>query len=72
MPTQTTTLISPQPSIINPLVHTTPITIPTSYPSQRSLKRITLKDQARAKAISHAKLKQGKGSISENLNYPLV
>ena len=68
IPSQTTTLISPQPSCINPPVHATPTSIPTSYPGQRSLKRITLKDQARAKVTSQAKLKQGKGSSSENLN----
>ena len=68
IPTQTTTLISSQPAIINPSVYTTPTSIPTSYPSRQSPKRITLKDQARAKAISQAKLKQGKGSSSENLN----
>ena len=68
IPTQTTTLISSQPAIINPSVYTTPTSIPTSYPSRQSPKRITLKDQARAKAISQAKLKQGKGSNSENLN----
>ena len=32
IPSQTTILISPQPSCINPPVHTTPTSIPTSYP----------------------------------------
>ena len=51
-PSQPTILISSQPSSINPPVHTTPTSIPTSYPGRRSPKRITLKDQARAKATS--------------------
>ena len=68
---QPTILISSQPSSINPPVHTTPTSIPTSYLGRWSPKRTTLKDLARTKAISQAKTKQSKGS-SGNLNCSLA
>ena len=61
-------LISSQPSSINPPIHTTPTSIPTSYLGRRSPKRTTVKDLARTKATSQAKTKQSKGSSSGNLN----